>query len=174
MQFKDFSDINLQRAMTWHQGGIDEWSISDWAVAMVGEAGEAFNLIKKFNRLRDKLHSNNPDGFDMSKLADELADTFIYLDLLASRCGIDLENAVRQKFNAISDRENLPFKIEHEPAAPGREAARGLILAANSALEWIGPVAPIDERIAKVFKEELRAAIEKFKRVFPDARSGSL
>lgn len=110
----------------------------------------------------------------MSKLADELADTFIYLDLLASRCGIDLENAVRQKFNAISDRENLPFKIEHEPAAPGREAARGLILAANSALEWIGPVAPIDERIAKVFKEELRAAIEKFKRVFPDARSGSL
>ena len=56
MTFKYFSEINLLRAKTWHTNGIEEWSLSDWAVAMVGEAGEACNQIKKFNRLRDKLN----------------------------------------------------------------------------------------------------------------------
>ena len=111
MEFKAFSKINLERANSWHKSGIDEWSLSDWAVAMVGEAGEACNQIKKYNRLRVCLHSNNPDGFDMSKLAEELADTFIYLDLLASRCGLSLEKIVKDKFNAVSERENLPHRI---------------------------------------------------------------
>lgn len=111
MTFQKFSKINLERATVWHQNGIEEWSISDWAVAMVGEAGEACNQIKKFNRLRDKLHSNNPDSFDMSKLADEIADTFIYLDLLATRCGLNLETIVISKFNAISEREGLPHRV---------------------------------------------------------------
>jgi NTP pyrophosphatase (non-canonical NTP hydrolase) len=111
MEFNDSSKVNLERANAWHKLGIEEWSLSDWAVAMVGEAGEACNQIKKFNRLRVRLQSNNPDGFDMTKLAEELADTFIYLDILATRCGLNLETIVRAKFNAISERENLPQRV---------------------------------------------------------------
>ena len=111
MTFDEFSKINLERANDWHNDGIEEWSLSDWAVAMVGEAGEACNQIKKFNRVRVNLHSNNPDGFDMAKLAEEIADTFIYLDILVARCGLNLEEIVRAKFNAISERENLPQRV---------------------------------------------------------------
>lgn len=111
MDMRKFSEINLLRTNEWHKNGIDEWSVSDWAVAMVGEAGEACNQIKKYNRLRTALPSNNPVSFHQELLADELADTFIYLDLLATRCGLSLEDCVRHKFNKISERENLPQRV---------------------------------------------------------------
>lgn len=112
MTFEEFSNINKQRASVWHQNGIEEWSISDWFTALVGEIGEAGNLIKKYNRLRTKVNSNNPEKFDWEKLGDEIADSFIYLDLLATRCGFSLERIAKKKFNFISKRENLDFIIE--------------------------------------------------------------
>src|SRR5262245_17283319 len=30
---------SLSRSARWHKGGIDEWSVADWAVALAGEAG---------------------------------------------------------------------------------------------------------------------------------------
>lgn len=111
LTFSAFSILNYQRASTWHKNGIGEWSIADWAVAMMGEAGEACNIIKKYNRVRDSLHSNNPKPFDKEQLGEELADTFIYLDLLATRCGFSLEEIVIAKFNKISKRERLPHRL---------------------------------------------------------------
>lgn len=35
--------------------------------------------------------------------ADELADVIIYADLIAARLGIDLGDAVRRKFNEVSE-----------------------------------------------------------------------
>jgi NTP pyrophosphatase (non-canonical NTP hydrolase) len=111
VEFEKFSQVNAERARQWHPGGLNEWSIADWAVAMAGEAGEVCNVVKKYNRVRDSLQSNNPKPFDWQQLADEIGDTFCYLDLLATRCGMTLEECVRTKFNKISEREGLPQRV---------------------------------------------------------------
>jgi NTP pyrophosphatase (non-canonical NTP hydrolase) len=77
-------------------------------------AGEACNLIKKLNRARDGLTGNGAVGVDelRAKLAAELADTAIYLDLLAQAAGVDLSDAIASKFNAVSERNGFPERVE--------------------------------------------------------------
>ncbi len=67
--------------------------------AVAGEMGEACNIIKKLERQRHGLPGSRST---VDKLADELADVIIYLDLIASMTGIDLETAVKNKFNKDS------------------------------------------------------------------------
>ena len=59
-----------------------------YALGLVGEAGEVANAVKK--RLRQ---AEAPD----SELADELADVFVYLCLLADEVGVDLLEAYERK-----------------------------------------------------------------------------
>lgn len=118
MHIKDFQKLNLERSQVWHKGGIEEWSISDWACAMAGEAGEACNAVKKLRRIECGTGSaNNPEDTQkaIDAIAAELADTFCYLTLVASRLGIDFEEALKKKFNYISEREGLTqFQIKEE------------------------------------------------------------
>jgi NTP pyrophosphatase (non-canonical NTP hydrolase) len=63
------------------------------ALAMAGEVGEALNLIKKDWR---------GDAGDRSgKLALELADIRIYLELLARCYGVDLDKACATKMDEL-------------------------------------------------------------------------
>jgi hypothetical protein len=77
--------------------------LTDWACALAGETGEACNLIKKLRR---------GDAIDTEDIGKELADVVIYADLLAARLGIDLGEAVVQKFNEVSDRYGYAGKLE--------------------------------------------------------------
>lgn len=76
-----------------HPGGITDWDLSEWCLAAFGELGEAANLIKKMNR---------GESIPLLDLQREIADTVIYLDLLSSRAGFNLGDAVREKFNLKS------------------------------------------------------------------------
>ena len=115
------SKVNLDRCNRWHKnGGINSWSASDWGVALCGEVGEAMNKIKKLNRLRDELENrdnkrpwedNRDRDIIVGEIAEELADSFLYLDLLAQRLGIDLEAAVKAKFNKVSMNYNFPERL---------------------------------------------------------------
>ena len=105
MDFSDFSAMNRRRCESTrgfnHKSG--DWSLSDWMTATLGELGEAANVAKKLNRERDGIPGNVETlGQLRQNLADEIADTFIYLDLLAQSQGIVLENAVLDKFNRTS------------------------------------------------------------------------
>ena len=115
LTFKKLSEINLQRCLRWHPNGLEEWTVSDWFTATVGELGEAGNLIKKLNRIRDNLVGNQGDfkqtDVVVTKIGEEIADTVIYLDLLAQRLNIDLEEVVRMKFNEVSKRNNFPERL---------------------------------------------------------------
>lgn len=112
LTFQLLRETNLTRCNRWHPEGINSWSLSDWAVAMMGEAGEACNVVKKLNRYRDALTGNAEDERELrEKLADEIADTMIYLDLLATAAGIELERAVVRKFNAVSVRNGFPERL---------------------------------------------------------------
>jgi hypothetical protein len=51
LSFAELRGQNTTRCNRWHLGGIEEWTVSDWAVAMLGEAGEAANAVKKLRRI---------------------------------------------------------------------------------------------------------------------------
>ena len=89
---------------------LDGWSTSDWFTAVMGELGEAANVAKKLNRARDGIPGNRETPAELQeKLAEELADAYQYLELLAQSCGINLAAAVMAKFNKTSRENGLPF-----------------------------------------------------------------
>jgi NTP pyrophosphatase (non-canonical NTP hydrolase) len=110
LTFKEVAKVNASRCNRWHKGfpiNEDGWNGADWSNAMQGEAGEAGNVVKKLRRLDCGLWGNRKEGdLDreslIAKLASEIADTYAYLDLLATFYGIDIEQAIVTKFNQIS------------------------------------------------------------------------
>lgn len=115
LKLSKLSEVNLQRAVRWHKGGLDEWSVNDWLAAFGGEAGEALNAGKKHRRILSGLqqHGNVPttEREAAEKIMEELADAVIYADLVASRLGLNLADAIVRKFNAISEREGFPERL---------------------------------------------------------------
>jgi NTP pyrophosphatase (non-canonical NTP hydrolase) len=84
---------------------VRSWSLPEWACAMAGETGEACNLIKKIHRGDLTLATSR------EALGHELADVVIYADLLAARAGIHLGDAVRDKFNIVSDKRGSDVRL---------------------------------------------------------------
>lgn len=122
LDLADLRAVNGERVLLWHDdrfgvgswiGDGRDWTGADWSNAMCGEAGEAANVVKKIRR-QETAHLGAVDP-ELSvlrpRLAEELADTLIYADLLAAHYGIDLAQAVKDKFNAISAREGFPQRL---------------------------------------------------------------
>ena len=113
LTFNEFAYVNAERAKFWHGKDSVPWTGADWGNAMGGECGEAQNVVKKLRRLETRIpgstHRSREALIDM--LADEIADTIIYADLLADHYGIDLQLAIARKFNAISQREGFPERL---------------------------------------------------------------
>lgn len=114
MEIKELQRISVDRAQ--RLTPIYEWELSQWGVALAGECGEACNVIKKINRIEigaGRMNRNNP-AFDelIDELGAELADTMGYLVLLAAAAGIDLEAAIKEKFNAVSEKHGVPERID--------------------------------------------------------------
>jgi NTP pyrophosphatase (non-canonical NTP hydrolase) len=115
MDLKKFSLANRARSESpdGFNHKLDSWSLSDWITATLGELGEAANVAKKLNRVRDGIPGNSEtEGELRQKLARELADTFIYLDLLCQSEGIDLGATVVSVFNAKSEQIGSPIRYE--------------------------------------------------------------
>lgn len=125
--------VNLARCERWHKGGLDSWSVADWGVAFEGEAGEIHeaaielallglalgghtgkvaDIIKKLNRVRDGMPGNKKNPAQLTAdLADEIADTFLYMLMLSQKCGINFQLAVQSKFNSVSHRVGFPERL---------------------------------------------------------------
>ncbi len=98
-------------------GSCRNWSPADWSNAMAGEAGELVevllpliaktggvcNLTKKLQRGTDEI--------DLEEIGKEIADVVIYADLLSHRLGIDLSDAVRAKFDEVSQRVGSDIQL---------------------------------------------------------------
>lgn len=105
MTFEQFSALNRQRceASNGFNHRLDSWSLSDWFTAMVGELGEAANIAKKLNRVRDGIPGNKQTPEELqAMLLRELADVFIYLDLTVQAAGSQLSQIVPPVFDAKS------------------------------------------------------------------------
>ena len=123
---REISAVNLTRCNRWHPDGVGSWSLSDWFSALAGETGEMMmaatdlatavcsmgDTVKKLNRARDGLPGNKLSEQELrAALRKEIADVYLYLDLLADRADIDLAEAVRDKFNEVSDRNGFPERL---------------------------------------------------------------
>lgn len=114
LTFRKFGATNFLRCYSprGFNHALDDWSLSDWMVAASGEMGEAANIVKKLNRVRDGLPGNSETQEELRQaLSDEIADTVIYLDLLAQSQGIRLEDAIISKFNQTSAKIGSPIVL---------------------------------------------------------------
>lgn len=112
LTFYDFAVANRERceAKDGFNHSLSSWSLSDWFTATVGELGEAANVAKKLNRVRDNVPGNKETYEELTQmLKDEVADVFIYLDLLAQSQGFKLEDAVRAKYQKTNDK--IGYKV---------------------------------------------------------------
>lgn len=106
MRLPEFKNAQGQPAHSEPDGS--DWLLSAWSNAVLGELGEAANIIKKIERGDFTLDEMRPS------LAKELADVQTYLDILAWRSGIDLGRATIDKFNLVSERVGSKVRIEED------------------------------------------------------------
>lgn len=105
MHFNKFSEINRHRCESpdGFNHALHSWTLSDWFTAIMGELGEAANVAKKLNRIRDGIPGNDDSEETLRrKLKQEIADTFIYLDLTAQAAGFTLGDVVMEVFHEKS------------------------------------------------------------------------
>jgi NTP pyrophosphatase (non-canonical NTP hydrolase) len=114
MTFKQFDEANKKRceASNGFNHLLSEWSTSDWMVAIVGELGEAANIIKKLNRVRDGIPGNDETEEElMAKLRKEMGDAYVYMSLTCQSLGFNLIDAVIDVFNAKSEKIGYKERI---------------------------------------------------------------
>lgn len=120
-----FSERNKERceASNGFNHKLESWSLSDWMTATAGELGEAANIIKKLNRVRDGIPGNTETPEQLrDMLAGELADVAIYLDLLAQAAGFDLEEIRDAKFAKTSRKIGYIEPLEPEEIEAAQSA----------------------------------------------------
>lgn len=112
-------EVNSKRVELWNKDS-PAWTPADNLVELVGELGEAANVMKKLRRLKCRMvpHKNQtPEELDKAEkdyiahLTDEMGDIVICVDLLAQNLGINLSQAVVNKFNKTSDKYGFPIKL---------------------------------------------------------------
>lgn len=102
LTFDALRAANAQRQAAWDPE--HKITLAHQGNEMAGEAGEACNVIKKLERARLGLRGSTDT---IEHLAEELADVVICADLIALSAGIDLDPAIRMKFNATSRKVGL-------------------------------------------------------------------
>lgn len=108
--FDALRPVSMSRVVRWHPGGVTDWTRNQWAVAVIGELGEAMNIVKKLNRDADGIVGNTVSRAELiMSLGEELADVLIYLDLHAYRIGYPaFGKAIRIASSFVVDRMALP------------------------------------------------------------------
>jgi NTP pyrophosphatase (non-canonical NTP hydrolase) len=107
---REFSALNVARCEeVFHP--LDDWSVSDWIMAITGELGELANELKKVHR-GDVTFEERRGAIER-----EFADVLAYLTLLASRCRVDLAKAVVTKFNEVSAKKDATIFLDELEAS---------------------------------------------------------
>ena len=106
MSFSKLRAANAKRQQEWDMD--NQITLSYRGTELGGEVGEALNIIKKLERERLGIKGSRAT---LEDLAEELADVIICCDLIAMATGIDLTQAVENKFNKTSEKVGLETKL---------------------------------------------------------------
>lgn len=103
--------------------------LSNHALGLAGEAGEAVDLVKK--------HLHHGHALDLERLKGELGDVLWYVAALADAAGLTLEEVAQHNV------EKLRARYPDEGFDPARSQARevAVVLAARSGRVWVGTAA---------------------------------
>lgn len=106
LNFSDLRVANVRRGEEILRP-LRSWSPAEWAYTVAGKCRKACGTVERLRRIDDGTNTEKDPQIRrdaIKRIADELADTVIYIDLLAARFEIDLGSAVERKFNMASDR----------------------------------------------------------------------
>jgi NTP pyrophosphatase (non-canonical NTP hydrolase) len=106
MHLNDLRHANRKRQAEWP--GNEKADVAFRCIEVAGEAGEVCEAVKKFLRAQRGIKGTTAD---VSKVADEMGDLMVSLDLLADELGIDLGDATRRKFNATTAKYGLTVTL---------------------------------------------------------------
>ncbi len=101
-QFGRLRAANILRDKEWNPDKV--LSLTFRSTELAGEIGEACNVVKKLERERLGLRGSRDT---VEHLAEELADGYICLDLIAMEFDIPVWDAIKQKFNKTSNERQL-------------------------------------------------------------------
>jgi NTP pyrophosphatase (non-canonical NTP hydrolase) len=117
--FDYLTRVSVERSREWHKDEKDVWDLMQWACAMCGEAGETANVAKKIWRHEHGMKNGTASELSRvelrQQLGEEIADTFLYLVLLAYEGGIDFYGAVARKFNKTSEQNGFDQRLVSYP-----------------------------------------------------------
>jgi NTP pyrophosphatase (non-canonical NTP hydrolase) len=105
-EYRTLREANFVRQQEWDKE--DKITLAYRGNELAGETGEACNVIKKLERERMGIRGSRAS---LDQLAEELADVVICADLVAMAAGIDLDAAVRRKFNLTSEKVGLKTRM---------------------------------------------------------------
>lgn len=113
LKFETLRDANTTRSVEWCGASPNMDDLEFLGLELGGEAGEVLNELKKIARfIKGWRGGKDPrDPNTLAKLAEELADVVICADRAAIPFGIDLAQAVIDKFNKTSEQQNLQTKL---------------------------------------------------------------
>lgn len=106
VEFSTLTEANAARQKEWDAG--NQLTLAYRGNEMAGEVGEACNVIKKLERERLGIRGSRDT---VEHLMEELADVVICAHLCAMAVDGDLEQAVRDKFNATSEKMGLKTRL---------------------------------------------------------------
>jgi NTP pyrophosphatase (non-canonical NTP hydrolase) len=109
--FHSLRAANIARQKEWDRGDVITPAFR--GLELAGEVGEACNVIKKLERERLGIKGSRAT---VRELAYELGDVVICADLIAMMYGIDLAQAVPEKFNDTSLRQDLSTMLSTKAA----------------------------------------------------------
>lgn len=120
LSFETFQIANRTRSKRFFEpASVDSWSPADTVVGMIGELGEACNVMKKLKRAQLGMVNKNKEGRQVDALTDEVrhklmeefAGAMLYFDQLAEHFGIDWQEAIEYTYNSKSEELGFPERI---------------------------------------------------------------
>lgn len=104
--FSELRRANLARQIEWDDGTFA--SLSYKGNELAGETGELCNILKKIERERRGMRGSRAT---VEQAAKEVGDVIICADLISAALGINLFEAVRDKFNHTSTKYGLKERM---------------------------------------------------------------
>lgn len=114
LTFNALSEANAIRGIEWTEGnevdGLEDLLFR--TTELGGEVGELQNFVKKYARHLNGWRGGMSYEEVKGPMADELADIVICVDRVAEAMGINLGEAVVDKFNKTSRKQSLGTYLE--------------------------------------------------------------
>lgn len=120
LSFETFQIANRTRSKRFFAPAeVDNWSPADTVVGMIGELGEACNVMKKLKRAELGMVNKNKEGRQVDALTDEVrcklmeefGGAMLYFDQLAEHFGISWQEAIEYTYNSKSKELGFPERI---------------------------------------------------------------